>query len=122
MADFEFDWATAGVTAKRDWTDSETFNNIAAGVYELSSAPAGAIVPLPVDTVGGGGKTDNAGRNSLVEEAEYVVELVGLILLELSNACAILGSGVETAASNFDMTEIETTSDFDFLTSNLATS
>ena len=119
MSEFEFDWATAGVTAKTDWTDSQTFSNIAGGVDELSSAPASSIVFLPVDTVGGVGKTENSGRTALKREADYVVEVVNLILAELSDACAVLGSGVETAASNFDATESNTTQSFDFLTSKV---
>lgn len=120
MSEFQFDWGTAGVTAKRDWTDSQTFSNIAAGARDLDSVPSSSLVRLPTDTVGGSGPTDNSGRDALEQEASYVVDLVNNILLELSDACAVLGSGVETAASNFDATETNTTQKFDFLTSEVA--
>lgn len=119
MGEFQFDWGTAGVAANADWTDSQTFSNIAAGAKELASAPAGSIVVLPVDTVDGADRTDNSGRDSLKKEASYAVDLVNLILLELSDACSVLGSGVETASSNFDATETNTTQNFDFLTSKV---
>lgn len=116
MTEFQFDRDAAGITAKTDWTDSQTFSNIAAGVDGLSSYPYSSIIKLPEDTVGGVGKTDNSGRASLRDEGTYAVELVNLILLELSDACAVLGSGTEGAAANFDATETATTQAFDFLT------
>lgn len=120
MTEFEFDRDAAGITAKTDWTDSQTFSNIAAGVDGLYSNSFTSIVRLPVDTVGGVGKTDNSGRADLRDEATYAVELVNLILLELSDACAVLGSGTEIASGNFDATETTTTQDFNFLTGEVA--
>lgn len=120
MTEFQFDRDAAGITAKTDWTDSQTFANIAAGVDDLNGHPSTSIVSLPTDTVGGAGRTDNSGRSALREEAGYAVELVNLILLELSDACAVLGSGTETASGNFDATETQTTQSFDFLTSEVA--
>lgn len=116
MTEFQFDRDAAGVTAKADWVDSQTFSNIAAGVDGMYSYSYTSIVKLPEDTVGGTGKTDNAGREELRDESTYSIELLNLILLELSDACGILGSGTATASNNFDATETNTTESFNFLT------
>ena len=116
MLDFVFNREDAGVTAKGDWNDAQTFSNIAAGAEELSNYPAGAIVPLPVPTVEGSGPTDNSGRDALKSETEYVVGLISDTLRELSEACYMLGSGVKTASSNFEAIEENVTERFAFLT------
>ena len=120
MSIIEFDRDAAGVVANRDWTDSQTFTNIAVGVGELVWKPNRVFVELPEDTVGGAGKTDNGGRIELKNEAKYALETIHLIVQESSDACGLLGSGVSETSMNFDASEAQATADFDFLTSEVA--
>ncbi|MEZ7897973.1 MAG: hypothetical protein QMB98_04105 [Flaviflexus sp.] len=120
MNEIQFDWDAAGITAKTDWTDSQTFVNIAGGVQELLDNVRSSIVILPVDQVGGSNKCTNDGVNSLRSQSDNAINTLYNITQELSDACAMLGSGTEAASANFDDTEQNITQDFDFLTSEAA--
>lgn len=97
MSDLEFDRDAVGVKAKKDWTDSRTFVEIAAG-FDNTGAD-GVAFPVPA--------SDGTGTSALIAALKYYTQTMKTVSLEFSDACAVLGSGQETAISNTDAVETE---------------
>ncbi|WP_026460644.1 hypothetical protein [Schaalia suimastitidis] len=91
----EFDRDAVSVSAKSQWVDSESFGALSAyiGTTSVSSCPS---MP-PRGTTSG----TEALRDALADFQEKMV----WIAAEFSDACAVLGSGVEATISDFDATE-----------------
>ena len=90
-----FDRDSVGISAKKDWHDSETLANIGIDIRRYS---AWSIGPLP--------KFDT-GRTTLKEKTTHFLNRIGTVLFEFSDAAAVLGSGQESAIGNFAATEYE---------------
>ncbi|WP_054953328.1 hypothetical protein [Flaviflexus massiliensis] len=119
MGVINYDRSELNTHAQTGWNDGQTLANIAFGVNELSGEADSRVKPLPIDTVGGSGKTDNSGTESMKKEMGYFIETMNLIVLEFSDACGVLGSGSAETLSNADSTESVITQDFEFLTSSV---
>lgn len=95
MSDIEFDREAVGVKAKENWTDGQTFVEIAAG-FDVTG-PDGVALPVPA--------SDGSGTSALVAALKYYKHTMKTVCLEFSDACSTLGSGQATAISNADETE-----------------
>ncbi|BCR79900.1 hypothetical protein [Arachnia rubra] len=102
MGDIEFNREALGVSAKKDWKDSEQFAWI--GQFITTLRASGVATDLPVG--------DNGGVGALRKAAAHFVLTMNSVLQEYSDACAALGSGQETAVSNYDATESQNTDNF----------
>ena len=102
MSGIEFDRDAVGVSAKADWKDSEQFGQIASFVRGLSIS--GCVKDLPVG--------DNSGVYALRRALAYFRSTLTTVLTEFGDACAVLGSGQESAISDYDATEFQQTSRF----------
>lgn len=99
------------------WTDNQMFVNIGNGIGKLAGDSGRAVAVLPVDGVGGGGKTDNDGTSALRSELTADVQTVARMAMEMSDACAVLGSGAQGAVEDMDAAESKVTVDFEFMMS-----
>ena len=63
----------------------------------MAGDSSGAVVVFPVDKAGGGGKTDNDGTSGLRSELAVDVQAVVRVAMEMSDACAVLGSKAQGA-------------------------
>ncbi len=97
MADLVFDRGAVGVSAKGDWEDHARFGHIGLAMTQLT--PEAVVVSLP--------RTGGVGASSLVSELRYFQSTMRQVVLEFSDACAVLGAGQEAAISNCDATERE---------------
>ena len=95
VADIEFNRSAVGINAKKDWEDADFFGQI--GAQMSSAAPGGVALPLPAGS--------NEGTGKLGAAASQVTTVMRWMAQEFSDACALLGSGQETAISNNDETE-----------------
>lgn len=102
MSGIEFNREAVGISAKKDWKDSETFGRI--GQFITTLPAAGVANDLPVG--------DNVGVGALRKTAGQFAITMNMILEEYSDACATLGSGQEEAISNYDQTEFQATDNF----------
>ena len=68
--------------------------------------------------LGGGGKTDNDGTSGLRSELRADVQTVARVAMEMSDACAVLGSGARGAVEDMDAAESKVTADFEFMMSS----
>ena len=100
-----------GISAKEDWTDSETLANVAGGIQPVINDTSSSIHDIPA-----GRGTDGVVR--LRNEIGMFLETMRTVIREYSDAAALLGSGQESAMANYDTTETDTTGQFDFLTSS----
>jgi len=98
----EFNRAAVGVSAKKDWADSDMFGKIGRFITTLPAA--GVARELPAG--------DNAGVAALRRAAGVFGQNVSMVLQEYSDACAVLGSGQEAAIANYDVTEFQNTSGY----------
>lgn len=110
MVDLEFSRDAAGVKAKESWHDADTFAII--GSESTRMTPRGAFSDFPL-----GEKLD--GVVTLREVFTSFRLDVSNVILEFSDACAVLGSGTESAVSNMDSTEIRSSSEFKNIESRL---
>lgn len=117
-SEVRFDRDAVGIKAQAAWTDNQMFINIADGIGELSSDAGNDVTKLPIDTVGGEGRTDNDGTATLKERAKLLVNTMKSVTLEFSDACATLGSGAETTIGNMDAAESQVTQNFAFMMSS----
>ena len=106
MSDLEFSREKVGVKSKEAWTDSDTFAIIGSEAGRLDPASAFTEEPL-------GDKL--AGVGELRSAFELLRVSAEGTILELSDACAVLGSGTDSAVSNMDEAEQRSTFDFDEL-------
>lgn len=105
MSDLEFSREAVRVKAKHNWKDSETFVIIGSQAGRLDPVPA--FVDLP--------KIDSAGVALLRKTFSTFCLDMENVLMEFSDACAILGSGTEAAVSNMDDAESATSEQFEHL-------
>ena len=99
--------------------DAALYVSISHGADELRGDVSNAVIWLPIDTVDASGKTDNSGVIDARQEGWNFFELVEAIILEISDACALLGSGTVRGVQNMDATEDEIVHEFDFLTGSV---
>ena len=97
MADLEFDRAAVGISAKKDWHDSETLARISKFVRSI---PAYGIAKTLEEC-------DNSGTSALSTSVSKARTTLGSVIAEFSDACAVLGSGEEEAIGNMDRVETE---------------
>lgn len=120
MADvIEMDYHAVHTLAGQVSDDAALYVSISHGVNELRGDVSNAVVRLPVDTVGGPGKTDNSGVTDAQKQGRNFFDLVEAIILEISDACALLGSGTISGVQDMDATEEEIVHEFDFLTGSM---
>ena len=91
-----FNRDAVGVSAKRNWNDSEDFGTLGAAAGRLDpeaavEKPSALLLPI--------------GFNALQSALTNFCSDLSHTLHEFSDACAILGSGTEEAISDFDATE-----------------
>lgn len=103
MTDLEFSREKVGVKAKESWTDCDTLAIIGSEAGRLD--PTGAFVEEPL-----GDKLSSVGE--LRAAFELLCTSAEAMILELSDACAVLGSGTDAAVSNMDESEQRTSFDF----------
>ncbi|MDO5068444.1 MAG: hypothetical protein Q4D96_14290 [Propionibacteriaceae bacterium] len=103
MSDLEFSWEKVKVKAKHAWTDCDTLGIIGSEAGRLDATSAFSEEPL-------GDKL--SGVTELRAAFELLCQSAQGAILELSDACAVLGSGTEAAVSNMDETEQRSTLDF----------
>lgn len=95
MTNISFDREALGIVGKAQWTDSEDLGQVGAALNKLETN--GAALPLPDRTDTG----ITALRDALVNFRLYM----SIAILEFSDACAELGSGVADFSKNQDSTE-----------------
>lgn len=98
-----------GISAKKDWHDSEVFSS--AGASMPIQEAAGAIPNMPCG--------DGEGARSLQSQLQTFCRVMRLVLLEYSDGCAVMGSGQEKTISNFDRSEYEVSDQFKRLAERL---
>jgi hypothetical protein len=91
-----FDRDAVGVIAKTQWNDAEDLAQIGRAVARITSVDSVAF-PLPSPA--------GEGAQALRDAAKHFNRAMELVIFEYSDAASCLGSGVETAGSNFDETE-----------------
>ncbi|OKL52598.1 hypothetical protein BSZ40_00305 [Buchananella hordeovulneris] len=91
----EFSRESAGVSAKCDWHDSRSF--AFAGRVLESWNTDGCALNLPRGT--------NDGVRAWKQALKSMRELLSDVTFEFSDACALYGSGLESAIGNHDATE-----------------
>ena len=101
MSRIEFNRAAVGVSAKKDWVDSDMFGKI--GQFITTLPAAGVAKELPAG--------DNAGVAALRRAASVFGQNVSMVLQEYSDACAVLGPG-QGAIADHDVTEFQNTSGY----------
>lgn len=109
MARLEFDREAVGVSAKGDWKDSEEFAGISRYIGMLTVADAAVALP----------SGDNSGTSALTGALAEMTRTMRVVIAEYSDACAVLGSGQESAISDFDTTEYASTESFRRLESRM---
>ena len=109
-----FNRDAVGIKGNQMWADNQMFVNIGNGVGKLTGDSDRAVAVLPVDGVGGGGKTDNDGTSGLRTELRADVQTVARVAMEMSDACAVLGSGARGAVGDRDAAESKATAYFQF--------
>lgn len=120
MADvIEMDYQAVHDLAGQVSDDASLYVSISHGASDLGGEVSGAVVTLPVDTVGGAGKTTNEGVNAARTQGKNFFNLAEAIILEISDACALLGSGTTTGVNNMDATEQDIVEEFKFLESHI---
>lgn len=92
MADLEFDRAAVKVSAKKDWEDAQRFAAIGSAMAWMLGEPEEIAPDLPVG--------DNDGTSLFRQTVRNFVTLMRYTTLELSDACAVLGSGQEDAIAD----------------------
>lgn len=102
MSVIEFDRDAVGVSAKEDWTDSQTFATIGSFISYWNVSDAAKDLP----------EGDNAGVKSLRTNLGSFKQIMRWTVLEYSDACATLGSGQEEAISDFDSSEYKSKQTF----------
>lgn len=111
MADrIEFDRDAVGVSAKADWEDADTFAKIGSFMSSMPSGD-GVAVALPSGS--------NVGTSSLKFALNEYQSTMRRVVLEYSDACAILGSGQEEMISDMDRTEYQHVSNLDALAARM---
>lgn len=113
-----FNRDAVGIKGNQMWADNQMFVNIGNGIGKLTGDSDRAVAALPVDSVGGGGKTDNDGTSGLRTELRADVQTVARVAMEMSDACAVLGSGARDAVEDMDAAESKVTADFEFMMSS----
>ncbi len=109
MQEVGFDRDSIGISIKKDWHDSEVFSS--AGASMPYREAAGAVPDMPCG--------DGEGTRSLQSQLQTFCRVMRLVLLEYSDACALMGSGQEKAISNFDRSEYEVSDQFRLLAERL---
>lgn len=109
MTTIEFDRTAVGVSAKADWRDSEEFAGIG---HFMSTLDTHSIAqPLP--------EASNSGIHALRSAAAAFRSTMRYVVLEYSDACAILGSGQKSMISDFDESEYANSESYERLRSRL---
>ena len=98
-----------GISAIQDWTDADTLANIASGIQPVINDISPSISELPAGRMTGGVVDMRNKIGSFLETMRMVIN-------EHSDAAALLGSGQEEAMLDYDATENDASSAFDFLT------
>ncbi|WP_077138397.1 hypothetical protein [Flaviflexus massiliensis] len=98
-----------GISAIQAWTDAETLANIASGIQPVINVIGPSISELPAGRMTG-------GVVDLRNMIGCFLETMLMVINEYSDAAALLGSGQEEAMLDYDATENDASSAFDFLT------
>ena len=93
MGDIEFSREAVGVSAKKDWVDANEFARISSFISSLMTFKVAENLPVIL----------GLGNFN---------KMMGWVVSEYSDACALLGSGQEEAISNYDKTERQNVSNF----------
>ena len=102
MTDLEFSREAVGVKSKENWHDSEAFAVIGGQAGRLDPVPAFKdLLNIPAE-----------GVAALRETFSTFCLDMESVILEFSDACAVLGSGTNEAVSNMDDTENTTSEQF----------
>ena len=102
VSGIEFDREAVGVSAKADWGDAEEFARIGSFMASIVTATSARDLP----------EGDNAGVSALRTALSECRNTMRWVVLEHGDACAVLGSGQESAIADFDSTEYQNTEDF----------
>ena len=95
MTKISFDRVAVGIVEKAQWTDAEDLGQVGAAVGKLNTY--GVAVDLP--------EGDNAGVAALRTALDKFRDYMSMAVLEYSDACAVLGSGVASYSEDADATE-----------------
>lgn len=90
-----FNREALGVVERKQWRDAESLGQIGASAGRISSA--GVAYPLP--------NSNGSGPHDLLCAVDDFNKTISMVILELSDAAANLGSGVAEASKNYDATE-----------------
>ena len=95
MTNISFDREALGIVEKAQWTDAEDLGQVGAALNKLATHGAALLLPNRTDA------EITALRDALMNFKTYM----SIAILEFSDACAELGSGVADFSKNQDSTE-----------------
>ena len=95
MTNISFDREALGIVEKAQWTDAEDLGQVGATLNKLETNGAALLLPDRTD----------AGITALRDALVNFRLWMSLAILEFSDACAELGSGVADFSKNQDSTE-----------------
>ena len=95
MSTFTYDRYALGIVMKDQWTDADDLAQVGVAVGKLN------MVGIAYDLPAG----DNSGVAALREALNHFRDYMSAAVLEYSDACSELGSGVAETSQNMDSTE-----------------
>lgn len=95
MTNISFDRNAVGILEKAQWTDAESLGQLGAAVGKLN------LLCVAMDLPSG----DNSNIAALRLALEHFRDYMSAAVLECSDACSALGSGVAEYAQDADATE-----------------
>ena len=95
MTNISFDREAVGIVEKAQWTDAEDLAQVGTACGKLNTY--GIALDLP--------EGDNSGFTALRGALNNFRDYMSMAVLEYSDACAVLGSGVASYSEDADATE-----------------
>lgn len=95
MTNISFDRYALDIAMKSQWTDAVDLGQVGAAVGKLNTY--GVAVDLP--------EGDNAGVAALRVALDKFRDYMSMAVLEYSDACSLLGSGIASYSEDADSTE-----------------
>ena len=95
MTNISFDREAVGIVEKAQWTDAEDLAQVGTACGRLNTY--GIALDLP--------EGDNSGVTALRDALNNFRDYMSMAVLEYSDACAVLGSGVASYSEDADATE-----------------
>ena len=95
MTNISFDREAVGIVEKAQWTDDKDLGQVGAAVGKLNTY--GVAVDLP--------EGDNVGVAALRVALDKFRDYMSMAVLEYSDACSLLGSGIASYSEDADSTE-----------------